>query len=70
MKKNVGSIDRMVRILVAFVVAVLYITDQVTGLAAIILGVVAVIFLVTSSLSFCPIYAGLKVSTNKETKVS
>lgn len=70
MKKNVGSMDRMVRILVALVIGVLYFTDQVTDMTAIILGVVAVIFLVTSSLSFCPIYAGLKVSTNKQAKVS
>ena len=70
MTKNMGSIDRLMRTLVALVIGALYFTDQITGLAAIVLGIVAIIFVLTSSLSFCPIYAALKVSTKKNAKVS
>ncbi|MEX1277195.1 MAG: DUF2892 domain-containing protein, partial [Bacteroidota bacterium] len=60
-----GSIDRLMRTLVALVIGALYFTDQITGLAAIVLGIVAIIFVLTSSLSFCPIYKALKISTKK-----
>ena len=63
MKKNMGSIDRVLRIVVAAVVAILYFTDQITGTAAIILGAIAGIFLLTSFVGFCPLYAPFKLST-------
>ncbi|MFC1490575.1 DUF2892 domain-containing protein [Candidatus Latescibacterota bacterium] len=66
MKKNMGTIDRTVRILLAIVIAVLYFADAITGLAAIILGILAVIFLLTSTVSFCPLYVPLKLSTRKK----
>lgn len=65
MKQNMGSMDRIIRILVAVVVAVLYFTDQISGLAAIILGLFAVIFLLTSAMGFCPLYLPFKLSTKK-----
>lgn len=65
MKKNVGSVDRVIRALFAVVVAFLYFTDQITGTLAIVLGALAVILLATSVVSFCPIYAALKLSTKK-----
>lgn len=66
MKKNMGSIDRIVRSLVAVLIGVLYLTNQISGLAAIILGIFAVIFLLTSFMSYCPLYAPFKISTRKE----
>jgi hypothetical protein len=66
MKQNMGSIDKIVRVLVAVVIAVLYFTDQITGTAAIILGIFAVIFLLTSAIGFCPLYLPLKLSTIKK----
>jgi hypothetical protein len=66
MKKNIGSIDKFVRVLVAAVIAILYFTDQITGTAAIILGVFAVVFLLTSVIGFCPLYLPLKLSTIKK----
>ena len=66
MKKNMGSIDKLIRVLVAVVIAVLYFTDQITGTAAIILGIFAVIFLLTSAIGFCPLYLPLKLSTIKK----
>ena len=66
MKQNMGSIDKIVRVLAAVVIGVLYFTDQITGIAAIILGVFAVIFLLTSVVGFCPLYLPLKLSTIKK----
>jgi Na+(H+)/acetate symporter ActP len=68
MKHNMGSIDRVIRVLVAFAVAILYFTDQLTGTAVVILGLFAVIFLLTSFVGFCPLYVPLKLSTKKEPK--
>jgi hypothetical protein len=66
MKQNMGSIDKIVRVLVAVVIGILYFTDQITGTAAIILGIFAVIFLLTSAIGFCPMYLPLKLSTIKK----
>ena len=66
MKQNMGTIDKIVRVLVAVVIGVLYFTDQITGTAAIILGIFAVIFLLTSAIGFCPLYLPLKLSTIKK----
>ena len=66
MKKNMGIIDRLIRTLLAVVVIVLYLTGKITGVAAIILGIFAVIFLLTSAISFCPLYLPLKISTRKK----
>ncbi len=68
MKKNMGSIDRTVRTILAVVIAILYFTNQITGAAAIILGLFAVIFLVTSFMSFCPLYLPFKFSTLKKSE--
>jgi len=68
MTKNMGSADRIIRTLLAVVIIVLYLTKQLTGLAAIILGIFAIIFLLTSAVAFCPLYVPLKISTLKKTK--
>jgi hypothetical protein len=66
MKRNMGAIDRIIRILLAIVVIVLYFNGIITGVAAIILGIVAFIFIVTSLIGFCPLYVPLKISTIKK----
>lgn len=66
MKRNMGTIDRVIRILLAIVVIVLYLNDSITGVAAIILGIVAFVFIVTSLIGFCPLYAVCKISTMKK----
>ncbi|MFC1539426.1 DUF2892 domain-containing protein [Candidatus Latescibacterota bacterium] len=66
MKKNMGTIDRAIRVSLAIVVVVLNFTGSVTGWAKIILGIFAVIFLLTSSVSFCPLYVPFKISTRKK----
>lgn len=64
--KNMGTADRIIRLVIAAVIAVLYFTGNLSGLAAIILGVLAVIFVLTSFVSFCPLYLPFKLSTRKE----
>lgn len=66
MKKNMGLIDRIIRVNLAIIVATLYFTGQITGTAAIILGIVAAVFLITSLLAICPLYSIVNLSTRKE----
>ena len=66
MKKNVGTIDKAIRILVAVVVGVLYFTHIISGVLAIVLLALSAIFVVTSLLSFCPIWLALGLSTRKK----
>jgi hypothetical protein len=66
MNKNMGTADRLIRTVLALIVLALYFTGQISGLAAIILGIFAVIFLLTSLISFCPLYVPLKLSTRKK----
>lgn len=63
MKKNMGSTDKIVRIVLALVFAVLYFTGTVTGLAGTILLVLGAVFVLTSLVSFCPLYAIVGLST-------
>ncbi|WP_299635008.1 YgaP family membrane protein [Tenacibaculum sp. M341] len=61
-----GTTDKIIRIAIAGVVAALYLTNIINGLTAIILGVLALIFLATSFISFCPLYYPFKISTRKK----
>lgn len=65
MKRNLSNIDRIVRIVVAALFAYLYFGGLVTGTLGIILLVLGVVFVLTSVVSFCPLYAIFKLSTNK-----
>ena len=69
MKKNIGSIDKLVRVLAAVVIGILYFTNQITGTATVILGIFAIVFLLTSAVGFCPLYWPLKLSTIKKKDV-
>ena len=63
MNANMGNVDRIVRVGLAVLVAVLYVTGFIGGWTAIILGVLAVIFILTSLISFCPLYLPFGLST-------
>ncbi|TVQ04608.1 MAG: DUF2892 domain-containing protein [Balneolaceae bacterium] len=65
MKKNMGSTDRIIRTIIAIIVAVLYFTGVLSGTAAIILGVLAAVFLLTSAVGICPLYIPVGLSTKK-----
>ncbi len=67
MKPNMGAVDKAVRIFVAVVIAILYFTHQISGTAAIVLLILAAVFIVTSFMSFCPLYLPFGISTRKKT---
>jgi uncharacterized membrane protein len=66
MKKNMGTVDKVIRILVAVVVVVLFFTHVISGVLPIILLALSAIFVVTSLLSFCPLYLPFGLSTRKK----
>jgi hypothetical protein len=66
MKKNVHAIYRIIRLLFAAVVGLLYFTNTISGTVAIVLGVAAIILVATAAINFCPIYYLLGISTRKK----
>ena len=66
MKKNVGSTDKVIRIVIAAVIAILFFTGKVTGVLGTILLILAGIFVLTSIISFCPLYYPFGLKTNKK----
>lgn len=66
MKKNVGSVDTIIRVILAIAVAVLYFRGYINGKAAIVLGVLAVVLLVTGVVGVCPLYYPLGINTKKQ----
>ena len=66
MKTNMGSTDKIIRSILAITIAVLYFNNTITGTLGIVLMVFAVIFLITSFVSFCPLYSLFGFSTKKE----
>jgi hypothetical protein len=68
MKKNVGTIDKVVRILVAVVISGLYFSNIISGTVAIVLLILAGVFILTSFMSFCPLYLPFGLSTRKMDK--
>ena len=63
MKTNMGSTDKAVRIIVAIVLAALYFTGTISGTLGIIALVMAGVFVLTSLISFCPLYSIFGMST-------
>lgn len=66
MKKNMGTTDKVIRVLVAVVILVLYFTHVITGTLAVILLILAAVFVVTSLLGLCPLYLLFGLSTRKK----
>lgn len=65
MKKNMGTADRIIRLIVAALFVVLYFTKVITGTWGIIILIIAGIFVITSIISFCPLYAIFGIKTTK-----
>ncbi|MCU0370447.1 MAG: DUF2892 domain-containing protein [Bacteroidales bacterium] len=65
MKKNIGSIDKIIRLLLAAVFIILFIFNVVSGIFGYILLILALIFIITSLLNFCPIWWIMKIKTNR-----
>lgn len=68
MKKNMSNTDRIIRAIIAILIAILFFTGTLTGLVGTVLLVLAVVFLATSFLSFCPLYKVFGLSTRQEEK--
>ncbi|MAB47849.1 YgaP family membrane protein [Winogradskyella sp. MH6] len=56
MKKNMGSLDKGIRIVIAIAIALLYYFNVIEGTLAYVLMALAIVFLLTSFISFCPLY--------------
>ncbi len=63
MKKNMGTADRIIRIIIAAIVTTLYFTNVISGTLGIVLLVLAGVFVLTGLVSFCPLYAPFGLST-------
>ncbi len=66
MKKNMGILDKIIRILIAVVVVILYFTAVISGTVAIVLLILSGIFILTSLISRCPLYLPFGISTIKK----
>ena len=63
MKKNMGTIDRVLRVVIAVVIGVLYFTGIISGTVALVLALLGVVFVLTSLISTCPLYLPFNLST-------
>lgn len=63
MQKNMGNLDRIIRVIIAIVIGALYYTGTLTGTVGLVLLVLAVVFVLTSMVSFCPLYRIVGLST-------
>lgn len=61
-----GSADRILRIIIAIAIAVLYFTNTISGTLGIALLILATVFVLTGFIGFCPLYAPFKIRTNKK----
>ena len=66
MKKNMGSADRIIRVIIAIIIVTLFFTNVITGVLGIILITLSGIFVLTSLINFCPLYLPLGISTCKK----
>ena len=66
MKKNMGTIDKAIRIMMAVVIAILFFAHVISGTLGIVFMALAAIFVFTSFISFCPLYMPFGLSTNKK----
>ena len=65
MKKNMGTTDKLIRVLLGTAIAVLYFFDVFSGTVGAILAIVAILFLMTSLLNYCPLYSIFGIRTCK-----
>ncbi|MGA9269182.1 MAG: DUF2892 domain-containing protein [Lutimonas sp.] len=63
MKKNMGLTDRIIRVIVAAIIGILYFTGTISGTLGMVLLILAGIFVLTSLISFCPLYAPFGLNT-------
>jgi uncharacterized membrane protein len=65
MKTNESGLDRIIRGVIGIIILTLSLTGSVTGVWGIVLDVLGAVLLITAAIGFCPLYALLKIKTNK-----
>lgn len=70
MKKNMGATDRLLRVIVALIIAALYTKGTIAGTTGIVLMVLAIVFVLTSLVSFCPLYLPFGINTCKSSNAA
>jgi hypothetical protein len=65
MKKNMGIADKVIRVIIAAVILTLYFTNVISGILGIVLIVLSGVFILTSLISFCPLYTILGFSSRR-----
>lgn len=68
MKRNINNIDKIIRVIIAIAIAVLYYYNYITGTLGVVLMVAAIVLLITVFINFCPIYKALGISSFKTKK--
>lgn len=68
MKRNLGMTDKIIRGTIAAIIAILYLTNIISGTVAIVFGSIAVILFITSLISFCPMYSIFGHSSSRDNK--
>jgi hypothetical protein len=63
MKQNVGSVDRLVRVIISALIITLYFTNITNGVSGIVLLVIAGVLIITAMVGFCPLYALLGINS-------
>ena len=66
MKKNMGMLDKVIRVIIAVVIGILYYMQIITGTLGLVLVILAIVFVLTSLISFCPLYLPFGCSTAKK----
>lgn len=66
MKKNMGVLDKNIRLIIAAIIIILYYTNVISGTLAIILGIIGLVFVITTFVNFCPLYLPFNINTNKK----
>ncbi|MBP6448056.1 MAG: DUF2892 domain-containing protein [Saprospiraceae bacterium] len=66
MTKNMGGTDKIIRLVLAAVIAFLYYNGTISGTLGLVLGILAIVFALTSLISFCPLYPLLGINTCKK----
>jgi hypothetical protein len=66
MKKNVGSTDQIIRLILAILVGILYYTDTISGTLGLVLVALSIVLVLTSVVNFCPLYLPFGINTRKK----
>jgi K+-transporting ATPase A subunit len=64
--RNMGKADKIIRLLIAIVITVLFLNHVITGVFGIVLVILAAVFVLTSLIGTCPLYLPFKINTNKK----